>query len=360
MEANSTIDRRDVLLGGLASLFTAATPVDALARFAEQQPSLAQEISLIHLSVQPGGRYYRALREPEAHETLIVEMISRLKKIREDLSVLHIIPEAAADDERKFIASEEIPGLAFGNIDTYESRERPDGTRAPLRRFCNFFFMHALGADYLTTADHCIANTPAGRGFYRNPARADFAVRRLKPDEYKGTAITFDVRTTNEAMNGHIGTTVGTKHGVIEAFYGPLMAMTTGMYDLFAEGEEIPVPLATHLRGGYWKIIPPDQGKAVRIVDGHVELKASGRSGSIELVYDPHRKGRYVAGNFIAVKRFTKEPFAGQTVGFYSSSENLLSIIEEERGDIAPAKPEKKKPADTSLWSRRLFGNSNN
>ena len=231
-----------------------------------------------------------------------------------------------------------MPGLVTGRIRTGIYNKLPDGRRVEGPDPA-IFMLHVLGTTYISTADHCVSGTPADAGFHTNPAIADFAVRRID-GTYTGSALTLDYHTSNDLISGLLGVTIGTKDGMRDAFYGPLVAMTDSMWHSFTDGMDVSDQFRDQVRRGFWKILPPEQGDIVRQTKTVTEVRASGRSGSIEIAYDPARYGHVIAGNFIAVGRFISGPFAGHTVGFYSGPDAMLSSLKKS-AEISPGRKSK-------------------
>lgn len=332
MSEASGMSRRDFLKLGGAFVLTSIPGVDAIGASLEREPNVAAEILLFHTEMKKGGRYREAISGSHINRPVVEEMVKSMERISTELRSTHHGNGTSDTEVGKYIISHQLPGLVTMRIDT--GREHiEDGKRHKIISHCNGFFLHGGGKTRLVTADHCFSEqSPTRKEFESfNTAGIDMA-RRDVSTEYKGAALKFDGHTTRDDVSGALGVTVGEKNGIADAFYSPLVPMTDAIYTemLVKSGMSVTHDMERHIREGMWKILPPSQGEQR---DGSVAAK--GRSGSIEVAYEPRRRGYTPAGLFFAVCMPSSGVFRGRVIGFVSSPNALEAIVSSGVGKFA-------------------------
>ena len=315
--------RRDFLTMAGALALTSIPGVDALGSILDQNPDLAKEILNMQEKLSPNGEYYTALHNRDLKPEKVKEIVDTMDAIARRLRTMHFGAETRDQAAGKYIISQKIPGLLQLQIPTGKKR-LVDGVLQPLTSLCNGFVIHARGVARWVTAYHCVEGTLRESEFkHQETNGADLATRRL--DNYKGPALTFDGHTTADSISGAIGVTIGEKNGLEDAFYSPLAPMTDAAYRYMFGHEIVPSPFAEHVRNCMWKVLPPEQGRKINGL-----FASKGRSGSIELVYEPRRRGYTPAGVYFGIIVPTQGPLQGKTIGFVSKPDSLRDLFEAE------------------------------
>lgn len=323
---------RDAGAAGAAFVLTSIPGVDALASAFEQKPSIAAEILLFFNEMKKGGRYREAISGRVASEPILKEMLESMDRIAGGLRSMHFGKKIADKETGKYVISQELPGLGQLKVDTGK-RQVIDGRAAPIFSLCNGFFLHGGGKTRFITADHCLPKGSAMRSEFESfDAMGIDLARRDVSNEYKGAALTFDGHTSRDDVSGTLGVTVGEKDGIADAFYSPLIPMTDAVYHELFIKTRIPVPpgMERHIREGMWKVFPRSQGV---VFDG--QLAAQGRSGSIEIAYEPRRRGYTPAGVFFAVCTPRTGVFKDRVIAFVSSPDSLSAAVNSNAGKFA-------------------------
>ena len=151
--------------------------------------------------------------------------------------------------KKKFIASKKCPGSLPGEfvpgfIINYLTE---GGWRGPILQFLCYMYSGPRTSQLQITVSR---ERQQKAGFHTNPAIADFAVRRID-GTYTGNALTLDYHTSNDLISGLLGVTIGTKDGMRDAFYGPLVAMTDSMWHSFTDGMDVSDQFRDQVRGDF-------------------------------------------------------------------------------------------------------------
>ncbi len=315
-----------------ALLLTSIPGIDALGSVLDQYPDLAQEILDLQKKLSPQGEYFKALHSEDLSSKKILEIVDKMDAVATRLRTMHFGAESRDQAAGKYIISQKIPGLLQLQIPTSQKR-LVDGVMQSLVSLCNGFVIRAQGTARWVTAYHCVEGTLREHEFNRQQSNgADLATRRL--DNYHGPALTFDGHTTADSISGAIGVTIGEKNGIEDAFYSPLVPMTPAVYHYMFAGEELGEPFESQVRNSMWKVLPPEQG---RKINGRFVSK--GRSGSIEIAYEPRRRGYTPAGVYFAIAVPTQGPLKGKTIGFVSKPDSLTKLFDSDEAQGRFANP---------------------
>lgn len=317
------LDRREFMKLGGSLVLTSISGIDALGQSLAKKPELAREILDIRKELSPGGRYHFAIYKSELTDSMLAEIADRAEGISKELREMHHKLKPIDKEVGQYIVSQQLPGLMRIQLPTGQYANI-GGTRQPVLYDCNAFALHARGRTREMTAAHCVRGTLKESEYImpRDPT-VDVATRDIT-GTYKGPALVFDGHTTREALSGAIGITIGEKSGIADAFYSPLIPVTAQTVDLMFSGMVLPDADVRQMKRGFWKILPKEQGR-----DSRGNIVAKGRSGSIEIAYEPRRRGYTPVGIFTMVGVLTTGPLAGKVVGFISGPDSIDELLDD-------------------------------
>jgi hypothetical protein len=328
-EGSPQPNRREFLRGAGAVALTLMPGAGALGRALDARPDLSRELLALQQDLAKGGRYHFALQDKRfLTNEFLSGMIERMARVSAELRNIHHKNRAPLERTvGEYILSDELPGLAQQTF--YRTQRVGQGKVAD--GYCNVFFLHSGESVFKVAAHHCVEGTTEEEAFSSIPEKYDLSVREARGSEYSGQPLIFDGDLSREDAAGWVGVTVGEKFGTKDAFYGPLVPMTDAFFQyMFGKGG-IEEPFATHIKNGFWKVLPPGEGSVEAVHEGKPVFKAQGRSGSIEVAYDPKRGGYTTVGNFIGIVSFASGPLRGRTIGFYSGPEAIQETIKKNK-----------------------------
>ena len=324
------LSRRELLAATGALALTSVPGIDALGAVLEGNPELAKEILALQIDLTRTGRYGKALRDRNVLMTpLLQEMIGRMSRVSEELGKVYLDVGASETSVGRYIISEQLPGLA-ARVFKREKEIFQNG-KYEKDTFANTFLLESRGAVFEFAPYHAVRGSVEEHMFVASSQNHDVAARYVAKHEYIGRVFRFDKNITREAVTGWVGVTKGERPDSKGAFYGALVPMTSAFFNTLFEGTRPQEPIATYVRNGFWKILPPELGDEDKSRPPGIK-KMQGYSGAIEVAYSPQKRGYTPVGSLMGFRNIPRgHPLAGRVVGFYNGPEALKNAIEKAR-----------------------------